>query len=223
MAATLETLPPEIVLEIFEYLGRSSFISLSLVNKGFSSLIPKKLLRLPFVSPCEKSAINRLMNEVKLRKYRLRQCRLCRGFFNDNEMWLRGVAPVCMWHNGRFESPMIPRYIDQRTRSRLLAMEQLQAGWVALDREMCFHCFRIREWKRPGRDCCTCRDCGRFDVTCLVRVSRLDDTPMSWERSKDGEWIIENDRPARTFPCSGFVSIGQLLTIVSQQTCQELV
>jgi hypothetical protein len=208
MAATLETLPPEILLEVLAYLGPSSLISLSLVSKQLNCLLPTKLLRRPVESLCEKSAISRFLFEVKLRKNGLRQCLLCHGFFLDNETWFLGAAPVCTWHTARFESPVIPRHIDQQTRNRLVARNRPETCWVALNREVCFHCLGIKEWNEPSLDCSRCRDCGRFDVTCLVRVSRVDDPPKSWERSQDGKWMVESDQPDCTPSYLPFVSMA---------------
>lgn len=195
MAPRLDTLPPELFLDILDYLAPSAHISLSHVDKRFKFLVPKRYLRRRGTPGCERTAIDRFRQELILRKEGKRLCLLCNGIFDNT--WFRGLVPICRWHNAQFEEPGIPRYVENAVRDRLLARGRLGVCWVALKRDVCLHRFTIRKWDRPNPDCCgRCMDCGHFEVECRVRVAPAGDVMKSWENSKDGRFMLESDKPA---------------------------
>ena len=202
MVATLTTLPPELFLEILYYLAPSSYISLSLVNRQIHSAIPHcKLPPRGVGSGCQVVAIDRFLQEPELRRSEKRRCLVCWGIF-DNDRF-HGIAPVCKWHDGHFESPEIPIYIEQPVndlliaRMRLIARSGLGSCWIALDRDGCFHGLQVKRWTKLNSPCCDCMDCGHFRIRCFVRVSCKIDPPRAWCVSKDGKWMFESDLPAR--------------------------
>lgn len=206
MPRRLDDLPLDVLLEIFDYVPTSTMVSLTLVKKRFNWLFTRKkylrhLHRTPGgMSLCEAAEVARSHGELRLKRAALRRCRLCRGDFPDDEVWFEGLAPFCRNHEGLFESPEIPEFIDEKTRQRLKAQARSGTCWVALKREFCCHQRRVKGWAKPIEPCCECDHCGHYDVTCIVRISRKDDVPISWERSKDGKWIVECDRSARESP-----------------------
>jgi hypothetical protein len=199
MASTLTTLPPELLLEIFAYLPFCSLIAIAFVNKRFNSLMPPEPYRYRQLSECQNNAIYRSLREPLLRKCGLRNCRKCRGDYNDNERYFRGRVPICFAHDGYLESPEIPRGMEVDIKWLLYAYARLRTSWIALERIFCSHRRELRSWKGLFGSCCRCEHCGHFEITCLVRTSMADDAPKAWERSPDGKFMIEYDRPARKF------------------------
>ena len=199
MAPTLNTLPPELLIEIFDFLPISSLISLTLVNKRFNSLIPPKAYRYRTVCKCEETAIRRALEEPRIRRFGARYCRGCRSTYSDNQTYFHGPEPICTQHNSYLESPELAKGMERGMKWLLRAHSRLCTSWITLNRTFCGHSRQIKRWKSPLQFCCSCDHCGHFEITCLVRVSRKDDAPRAWERSADGKWMLEYDRPPRKF------------------------
>ena len=202
MVTTLDTLPPELLLELLDYLAPSSHVSLTLVSKRIHSILPKcKLPPRPVGRGCQEVTIDRSLQEPELRRSEKRRCLVCGGIFDKN--YFHGIAPVCKWHDGHFELPEIPRYIERPVKDRLMARTRLIASnglgpcWVALERDVCFHGLQVMRWDALNSPCCECMNCGHFRVRCLVRVSCKIDPPRSWSVSKDGKWMFESDLASR--------------------------
>ena len=223
MAPSLDSLPPELLFEIIDYLQSSARLSLTLVSKHFQSWIPtesKTLLK--DRSRCEAIAVRRFLQESQNRRSRKRRCVVCRGLYPED--FFRRTAPICNWHDGWFMATTLSRHVEKSVMDRLEKVNPRKTCWFALEREFCVHKREIVGWSVP--DCrCNCDSCGHFEVTCYVRRSSQSNRPARWELSENGLGVVEEgfvDGNGRN-QSSNMRGLNMLTTDVSRQRYKRTV
>ncbi|KXT17493.1 hypothetical protein AC579_3211 [Pseudocercospora musae] len=127
----LTDLPPELLLEIVAYLSTSSLISLKLANRHLFSTTPSPSQDwFKAASDCEKTAWERAVNERKERTGGRRKCVHC-GILAQLPRF-PSTAPLCHWHQARFMSSTIPKFVESSLKIRLLVLAREKQEPVGL-------------------------------------------------------------------------------------------
>ncbi|KXS98843.1 hypothetical protein AC578_10846 [Pseudocercospora eumusae] len=187
----LTDLPPELLLEIVTYLSTSSLISLKLASRHLFSTTPSPSQDwFKAASDCEKTAWERAVNERKERAGGRRKCVHC-GILAQLRRFPSN-APLCHWHQARFMSSTVPKFVDSSLKIRLLvlAREKQEPVWVRIRRTYCVHARAIVGW-HIGSCGCGCNSCGHFEVACLIRIWSHLDAPNISELTRDGWYVSE--------------------------------
>jgi hypothetical protein len=155
---SLTSLPPELILEIIDFLAPDAVLALKLTHRKFNDtlLFLLHLKHEPF-SECAHLAIRTNLSQPKSNPSHLR-CILCKkvypiSLFGSSPMPLEANAhqtdvvelpqKMCSWHVGR-----LVRIVDTGPGGR--------DEWTSDMGEMCMHCGAIQGWGRCDCDCDSC-------------------------------------------------------------------
>lgn len=173
-ALSLLDLPPELILEIVDYLPADGILALKLTHRVLDSLLPlASLLRKQTLSRCARLAVRGLLAKPTPNPTHLR-CLLCKTVY-PVKTFSSSSSPACAPLPAaaavkQTEIIELPQRVCAWHVGRLVRIVRTDPGgrneWVDKLEEMCMHCGAVQSWAKCG---CTCNSCSVRTVTTYTR------------------------------------------------------
>ena len=174
MAASLLTLPLELILEIGHHLPPDGILALKLTHPALNVTLPlAPRLKNTTLSSCARLAIRTYLTRSGPAPTHIR-CILCKTTYPSN-MFNSSSSPACVPLSFTNDDPR-PEVVELPQRfcawhvGRLTRVIHTEKGgrneWVSRRRKMCMHCGVVRGW---GECHCQCGSCGIRTVRTYTR------------------------------------------------------
>jgi hypothetical protein len=175
---SLTSLPPELILEISDFLAPDGILALKLTHRKFNETLPfSPQLKNKSFSECAHLAIRTYLSRPNPNPSHLR-CMLCKNIYPINLFksssspacapvsWEENVQQteivelpqrLCAWHVGRLARILHTKdYVGRNE-------------WTSHMDEMCMHCGAIQSWDKCRSDCDSCDSCAIRPVRTYTR------------------------------------------------------
>ena len=166
-------LPIELLLEVASYLPVSASISMKLVNKSlYLAITIARDYDLYKLSPCDRNAARRAINERKHLLAGRKWCLICKTP-QPLHRFPQSVA-ICSFHQRRFKRGLVPCRVDDQLRSVLIGVGETcySVHSIGKPRVLCMHCHTL-QWRDEKGCWCVCDCCPRVIIKNCNDVSSL--------------------------------------------------
>lgn len=167
-------LPPELILEISDYLPPDGILALKFTHPVLYTTLPLDIrLRNVTLSNCARLAIRTYLRRPDPRPSHMR-CILCKTVYPAN-LFSSSNSPACIpisFSNSTLNTDVVelPRRFCAWHVGRLARIIHTKPGgrneWVSQTEEMCMHCGAVQQW---GKCECDCDSCGSRAVRTYTR------------------------------------------------------
>ncbi|KAJ4986097.1 hypothetical protein SVAN01_08361 [Stagonosporopsis vannaccii] len=214
-AVSLLNLPPELILEIAEYLPADGILALKFTHRVLNYSLPlTPLLQKRTLSRCARLAVRGYLAKPTLNPTHQR-CLLCKAVY-PLKNFISSSSPACAplsLANGveQTEVVQLPQRLCAWHVGRLTRIVHTEPGgrneWVGSSEEMCMHCGAVQSWAK-----CDCR-CDSCPVRAVIAYTRY----------------LDNNTECRTFifyrkAVSGSMVASHITTgsqLFVRETCSE--
>jgi hypothetical protein len=164
-ATSLTSLPPELMLEISEFLAPDGILALKLTHRKFNETLPfsPQLKNTPF-SDCAHLAIRNYLSRPNLNPSHLR-CMFCKKVYPAS-LFRSSSSPACVpvsWEEDVEQTEVVelPQRLCSWHVGRLTQVIHTERDkgwneWTSVMDEMCMHCGAIQGWAKCDCDCDSC-------------------------------------------------------------------
>jgi hypothetical protein len=163
-AASLVTLPPELILNISDHLPADAIVALQLTHVKFYETLPiPRRLKGTSLSKCAHLAIRTYLSPPSRRLSHLR-CIFCKAVYPVN-MFRSSSSPACVPLSFVEVAPQtdvveLPQRMCSWHVSRLARIIHTEPGgrneWTSHMEDICIHCGAIQHWEKCGCRCDSC-------------------------------------------------------------------
>jgi hypothetical protein len=220
IAASLVTLPPELILDISDHLPVDAIVALQLTHRKLHETLPiPPRLKESTLSKCAHLAIRTYLSPPDRRHSHLR-CILCKAVYPIS-MFKSSSSPACLpvsFVEAAQDTDVVelPQRMCSWHVSRLARIIHTEPGgkneWTSHMEDMCIHCGAIQGWEKCECRCDTChtrpvraytrylnnaRECRRFlfwlDEADALQLMVRETCWFSGESNASGDWLCENN------------------------------
>ena len=157
-------LPPELILNIGDFLPRDCILALKIAYRRFNEILPMRPLpKHEKPTDCERLLILSYLSRDPSR----RRCRLCKVIYDIScfdSLSSPAEVPVSLVQNAqRADFVVYPKGLCQREVGRLLKIIFTgpggRSGWTSQKDIWCMHCGSLQGWDKCNCNCdsCSCR------------------------------------------------------------------
>jgi hypothetical protein len=195
MVLSLLGIPPEIILEIGDFLPPDGTLALKLTHPILYDTIPiTPRIKNTTLSDCARLAIRTYLSRPTLKPTHMR-CILCKAVYpvssfrssnspacetaspDDHTQIIKLPQRLCAWHVGR-----LARIVNTGPRGKNM--------WVSSMADMCIHCGGVQAWNKCS---CRCDSCSFRSVTTYTRYLNNDKEcrTFTFRRGADGQLLVK--------------------------------